>query len=309
MTNRIAFEKSLTASSSNNICTSQSVTGGVGALINGAAAANFLSTTTTAATTPVPSSTNIPTVLKMTSVTGVVVGQGVTDTTTSTALAAGTTVAAVGSLTVTLSRPVTGDGATGTASGVGSGDTIVFAGTAIIDTAANANFTALGRRIVLGYTGSDTSFAITGTNAFGNVITETIVGASGAGNSAFDYVTVTSIVPVGSITAFTAGTTSTGSGPWWIPSNTNYPPMNISAAVELVSGAATYTVEYTYDDPNNLTAGLTAPLAMTNSTPAALIGGTTTKDGLFNFPLMGVRLTITSGSGVLRTRFEQAGIG
>ena len=85
--------------------------------------------------------------------------------------------------------------------------------------------------------------------------------------------------------------------------------MNISAGIQLISGAATYSVEYTYDDPNNLPSGTTFAFPWTNSTPAALIGGSATKDGLFNFPVLAMRLTITAGTGTLKASFVQAGIG
>ena len=50
----------------------------------------------------------------------------------------------------------------------------------VIDTATAAN-SAIGRRVVVAYSGSDCNWAVGGTNSTGNAITDTIVGSSGAG--------------------------------------------------------------------------------------------------------------------------------
>jgi hypothetical protein len=284
------FTKQLAAASANNIATSQSISAGVAALLNGSAS-NYLSTTSSAALAAGG------VILPVSSTTGVVVGQSVTDTTTA-CIPSGTVVTGVGSGTVTLSKPVGG------ASGVGSGDTIVFAGTAIIDTATAANV-AIGRRVVVAYTGTDCNWAVVGTNSTGNVITDTIIGASGAGQSNLDFVTVTSVTPVGSVTAATVGTNGVGSSPWVLFNWRGYSPMNVSAAVELISGAVNFTVQYTYDDPNNPPNGI-YPLTYNLST---INGASATADGAFLTPIKAARVLINSGTGEIRTRFVEAGVG
>lgn len=293
MATNILLIKSLAAAAATGIATSQSASAGVPLTLNGAAAAR-LSTTAAAA-----AKLNA-TFIQLASVTGAAVGQSVTDS-TSAVLAPGTKVTAVNSNGIQIWPPVGG-------AGVGNSDTIVLSGAAIID-AASATNVAIGRRVVLAYTGTDTSFVIVGTNSTGNVITDTAVGAAGAAVSNLDFVTVTSITPVGGgLTGLTAGTSGVGSSPWVSMNLFGYSPENITAIVELVSGSANYTVEYTLDDPNNLGA-LAFPLALSDLSPAALIAASATKDGLFNFPLVALRLTINSGTGVLRARFGQAGIG
>lgn len=291
MGTKTTFTKKLGASSSSNICTSQSGSAGVALTINGTAT-NYLSTTTTAAAAVGAMS------LALTSTTGLTVGQAVTDSTAS-ALATGTVVTGVSTAGVTLSRPVGG-------AGVGSGDTIVFAGTATIDTASAANV-AIGRRVVLAYTGTDTSFTITGTNSTGNAITDVAVGASGAAQSNLDFVTVTGITPVGGgLTSLTAGTNGVGSSPW-VPFNwRGYSPMNLGFAIEVVSGAVNYTVQHTYDDPNNLEGGALFPLPFDDPVVA---DQNATMDGAFTTPFVATRVLINSGTGELRVRFEQAGAG
>ena len=83
-------------------------------------------------------------------------------------------------------------------------------------------------------------------------------------------------------------------------------PMNIGAAIEVVSGAVNYTFQYTYDDPNNLQAGLTTPLPFNQ---AALTAQSTTLDSTISTPIVAVRVLINSGTGTLRMRVLQAGIG
>lgn len=296
MGTRTVFTKQLAAAVSNGICASQSLTGGTPALLNGSLS-NYLSTTTTA---KAAAGTFI---LTLASVTGIVVGQSVSDTTTAV-IPTGTVVAGVSSAlsTVTLSQPIGG-------AGVANGDTIVFPGTATIDTATAAN-TAIGRRVVVAYTGTDTSFVVTGTNAYGNPITDTIVGASGAGQSNLDFVTVSSIVSVGSVTGFTAGTNGVGSSAWWTTNYRNYAPMNIGIAVELVTGAVNYTVQHTYDDPNGSSIYNAAePVFPLPFSDPILVNETATADGSILTPVHAMRILINSGTGEIRVRFEQAGAG
>ena len=199
------------------------------------------------------------------------------------------------------------------AASAGTPLTLTTATGVTIDTATASN-TAIGRRVLITSTsGSETaSVTITGTNASGSIIseTDTFSGSSTTLQSTFDYVTVTSVVPSGTIAgSLSAGTNGVGSSPWQTMNWQGFSPMNISVAVELVSGSAGYTVEYTFDDPNKLLAGATYPLNLSDLSPTALVAASATKDGLFNFPLVALRLTVNSGTGVLRTRIVQAGIG
>lgn len=185
---------------------------------------------------------------------------------------------------------------------------LVTSGVAILDaTSAPNNVGALGCRVAIAYTGTDTSFTITGTNATGNNITDVAVGSSGAAQSNLDFVTVTSITPVGGgLTGVIAGTNGVGSSPWWMTSCFSYPPMNTSYLVELVSGSVNFSIQHTYDDPNNLTNGLAYPIPIIASGNLNL---TVTSDGVFILPIKAVNVLINSGTGVLRCRFLQSGVG
>jgi hypothetical protein len=182
----------------------------------------------------------------------------------------------------------------------------VSGGIATIDTSTAAN-TAIGRRVAIAYTGTDTSFTIVGTNSTGNPITDVAVGSSGAAQSNLDFVTVSSITPVGGgLTGLTAGTNGVGSSPWVTWNWRVSPPFNISMAVELVSGSANFTVQHTYDDPNNLTNGILYPLPFNSAT---INGQTSTIDGAYSTPVIATRVLINSGTGEIRCRFVQVGIG
>lgn len=184
-------------------------------------------------------------------------------------------------------------------------------GVATIDVRTAAN-SAIGRRVIVTSGGDDTgiTWTVVGTGPSGSRISDTFAGVSGAAAASnLDFVTVTSITPSAAVaTTATAGTNGVGASPW-IMVNNALTPMNVGIGVDLVSGAAGYTIEYTYDDPNNLQGGLLAPQAFSSLSPAALVAASATKDGIITAPIFAVRLLINSGVGALRARLLQAGIG
>lgn len=185
----------------------------------------------------------------------------------------------------------------------------VSAGVATIDTATAANL-AIGRRVIVTSGGNDAGITWTavGTNSTGNPITDTFAGSNGgAAQSNLDFVTVGSITPSAAVaTTAIAGTNGVGSSPWIVLNWMGKSPMNLGMAVELVSGAANFTVQHTFDDPNNLTPGVSQPLAFNS---ALITAAAATIDGSYQTPIVAVRLLINSGTGALRARFVQAGVG
>lgn len=186
----------------------------------------------------------------------------------------------------------------------------VSGGVATIDTYSASNNTETGRRVIVTSGGNDTgiNFTVTGTNSSGSVISDTFAGASGAAaQSNLDFVTVTSVTHTGSVAStVTVGTNGVGSTRWISFNYLVTPPMNLGIAVELVSGSANFSVQYTYDDPNNLTSGVTYPLPFTLATISAQ---SATIDSTISTPIFAVRLLVNSGTGTLRTRIIQAGVG
>ena len=175
----------------------------------------------------------------------------------------------------------------------------------VIDTATATN-TAIGRRVVIAYTGTDTSWTIVGTiDGTTNLVTDVAVGSGGSAQSNYDFVTVSSITPAGNTTATTAGTNGVGSSPWAYWNWRGDSPLNLGFAVEVVSGSVNYTVQHTYDDPNALLGGATYPLAF--NSPVAT-GLSATADGAYTTPIIATRVLINSGTGEIRVRFVMAGV-
>jgi hypothetical protein len=179
----------------------------------------------------------------------------------------------------------------------------------VID-AATANNSAIGRRVIVTSGGNDLgiNWTVTGTNSTGNLISDTFAGASGGdAQSNLDFVTVTSITPSGSVaTTAVAGTNGVGSSPWKVLNWHATSDMNVSVAVELVSGTANFSIQHTYDDPNNLLGGALYPLPFIATGNLNL---SATIDCFYELPIAAVRVLVNSGTGVLRVRVLQSSIG
>jgi hypothetical protein len=173
------------------------------------------------------------------------------------------------------------------------------------------------RRVVLSSGGNDTAinFTVFGTNGAGFPIQDTVAGGNTTGTPAvtnLDFKTITNIIHSGTVTStLTVGTGNTGSSLWQIVNWNAYPP-NISVAVQLVTGAVTYTVEHTYDDPNILpgtgglnAAGFTYPVPWPDAT---LNGASASGETQINNPITAWRLTTVAGTGTLSVRGMQDGI-
>lgn len=83
-------------------------------------------------------------------------------------------------------------------------------------------------------------------------------------------------------------------------------PVNVGIQAVL-SGTATYTVEYTLDDI--LADGFVASSATWTAVSTNFTGATTSQNALFTVPARGIRLTIASGAGTVTATLCQAGIG
>lgn len=171
------------------------------------------------------------------------------------------------------------------------------------------------RRVLLTSGGNDSglTFTVTGTNQAGNTITDSFAGGNPTAQSNLDFQTVTSITHTGSVAStITAGTNGVGSSLWQIL-NWNQYPMDLTVSVELRTGAANFTIEHTYDDPNILpgTGGLNASgLAYPLAWPDATINqAAVTIETAYQVPILAFRLTTNSGTGTLVCRAIQSGLG
>lgn len=164
------------------------------------------------------------------------------------------------------------------------------------------------RRLLFTTTGNESSnsFTVRGLNQAGFPIVEVITGPNATTTrSNLDFKIVSSIVPLVATVGTTSVGTDIGSSMWNIM-NQHVSPVNIQIGC-VIQGAlgVNYTVQYCYDDPNNLPSGVTFPQPFNHPTLAAQ---TTSLDGSINDPVFAVRLQINSGTGTVRMTTIQAGI-
>lgn len=81
-------------------------------------------------------------------------------------------------------------------------------------------------------------------------------------------------------------------------------PTNISIGCKITSGSATYSVQYTYDDPFAVGFDPATAKWFTHST---ITGQTGDSDGNIAFPCRAVRLTVSSGTGTVQMAITQSG--
>ena len=148
---------------------------------------------------------------------------------------------------------------------------------------------------------SDITFRVTGTNAFGNAIRETITGGNATTvYTISDFKTITEVYASAATSGnVTVGTNGVASSPWKF-SNIHIAPFSISLGV-VVTGTVNYTIEYTYDNPNNNANTIGGALGNYPSTPAVyshatLVNDTASADGFISAPIRAWRLTVNSGA-------------
>lgn len=157
---------------------------------------------------------------------------------------------------------------------------------------------------------STVTFTVVGTDANNVYQTEAIVGPNNTtvtGTKTFK--TVTSIA-VATVTTFTTQTVDAGgaavgigNGPWWpLDIYTPNQVTTISANI-LASGSATYSIEYTNEDPFDLSI---TQLAVAHPASGGAFTSASTDQTHFTTTLMrAVRVNVASGSGQLRVTVVQ----
>jgi hypothetical protein len=296
--------KILAAASATAIAASQSP--GAGAILINGSSSNRVSTTSTAA---VAAGLGIlSAVIPLTTVTGIVVGSTITDS-TAAVIPSGTVVIGIDTtnLKVIISQPVGG-------AGVGNGDTIVVGGVATLDTQ---------RRVILTSGGNDSgiTFTISGAGDNGVPITDTVTGANATtAISNIDFKTITGVTHTGSVAGtLTIGTTNgstggSGANPSpaacspWFGVNWHSQPFNVEVAGLVPSGTTvTYSWQYSYDDPNNLPSGQSFPRPFNHPT---VNNQTVSLDGSINDPVAAIRLVIVTGTlpATINGTWQEAGI-
>lgn len=161
------------------------------------------------------------------------------------------------------------------------------AGPLILTTLAGTGFGTLGRILIVTSTQTETSgtFLITGTNANGVVISETVSGVTATPVATVNYYnTVTSITTnqasVGNVEVGTRNTTLVGESQW---APLNFYERTPPTIIIIVTGTVNYTVLETYDDLLGLGTKsvntFPAPAAITAQTASASAQLTTSATG------------------------------
>jgi len=160
------------------------------------------------------------------------------------------------------------------------------------------------QRITITTSDTTNTFTINGTTPTGSQLTEVVTGNGTSVTSTQDYATVTSIIISGAATgAVTVGTSGVGSTPWvhldeWASSN-----VGIQCDV---TGTVNYTVQSTYDSPNNLTNPVaTSLMTWINTNDTNAVNATGPVQTNFIFAPLYVRAQLNSGTGSVTMKIIQ----
>jgi hypothetical protein len=165
------------------------------------------------------------------------------------------------------------------------------------------------RQLVITSAGNDSSviFVVTGTTYGGIPASESITGSNaGTVVSVLNYLTVSSVVasakPVGAVEV---GTT-TVAGSRWVRLD-SWANNNVGLQTD-VTGTVSYTVQYTFDDPDdaNYSLGL-SNVNWFNSTDTNVVNASASKTSSFTFAPTYARVVLNSGTGSVRAVFAQYG--
>lgn len=160
-------------------------------------------------------------------------------------------------------------------------------------------------RITITSAGDDTgkTWTVAGTNWAGNVIGETIAGSNVLVASVLTYATVTAIsLSAASASTVTAGTSAVASSPWVRFDEWAEP--NIGAQFT-VTGTVNYTLQTSFDDPNDLINTITPAAMNWDSTLSTVVGATASTSAYLAVAPLWARILLNSGSGSVKGNFTQ----
>jgi hypothetical protein len=158
-------------------------------------------------------------------------------------------------------------------------------------------------RIEITSAGDDTSktFIVTGTDAQGLALTESVTGASGAAATTTKYFKTVSSVTVSGNTAgaVKVGVLGKATTPWW-PTCWMAQEANVGVITE-VSGTINYDVHYTNIPLNGVSPHDISPVV----TPTAMDDKTAAINSSVSVPITAIRAISNSGTGTLIVHFIQ----
>ena len=193
------------------------------------------------------------------------------------------------------------DGITASQALAGAGNLTIGGALASGGVATLASY-GVERPVVITSGGNDSgiTFTIYGLNASGSAVQQTVTGANaGAATSTMYFYQVTRIAASGAVaTTVTAGTSGVLASRWLVL-NYNATPFNVGIGV-VVSGTINYTLQYTYDDVQAVSAPTPSlpaiPVLPTAWDLTALASKTANTDSAITAPVTAVRLKINSGT-------------
>jgi hypothetical protein len=173
------------------------------------------------------------------------------------------------------------------------------AGSVQVGSFSGATFTgSTARQVTITSAGNDSvnTFVVTGLDANGDAVSETITGPNTATVTTSAYFSsVTSVTISGNaVAAITVGMTNTASSRW--VRFDDFAPSNISLQCS-VSGSATYTVQSTLDDPNDPFRPVAAgSVVWVSTSDTNVVAATTTQQSNFLFAPRYARIILTTTS-------------
>lgn len=177
----------------------------------------------------------------------------------------------------------------------GAGDLTLTAGALAGTVPGTVGVPATARKVLFTPAGAEgangTVWTVYGTNAAGFPISENVAGADNPATATTvqDFLTVTQIsVNKAQANAVTVGTSGLASTMWQIV-NTNADPCQFGIGV-VVTGTISFTVEYTFDNPNAMPTG-TFPTAFAFSDLTSKVANTA---AALNMPVRAIRLSQNS---------------
>jgi hypothetical protein len=177
---------------------------------------------------------------------------------------------------------------------------LVTGGVAVLDKARRVLITCAGNE-------STRTFTIVGTSSSGNSLTETITGPNATtAQSVLDYKTVTSITISGAAAgAITVGTSGVASSRWVRLDGWAFAQVGLQVDV---SGTINYTVQQTFDDPNDPTNPIAAAnVIWLNSTDSGVVAKDVDAQSFYAYAPTFIRITANSGTGSARLTAIQYG--
>lgn len=199
---------------------------------------------------------------------------------------------------------ITGTGGNGTYL-VGAGQT---AASATIYGGAVATLDVM-RQVLLTFAANETgnNFTLVGTDWAGDPITEVIAGTTaGTVTSTLYYKTITQVTCSANCAGnVSVGTNGVGCSPWARLDEWANAQVGLQCTV---TGTANYTVQQTWQDPNDPVNVAVNAMAWVNSSDSAVVGASATKQSNYAYPPTWVRVLLNSGSGSVSTVISQAGV-